>query len=97
MQDTGSCVLGPKAQALELAANLPESLATSVAPTAADTVYVANESGILLVDLASRAATALKTVKGVDIGGITRFRWYQESLVAVQRADGAPTGPSGFR
>jgi hypothetical protein len=81
--------LGPKAQALELAASLPESLATSVAPTAADAVYVANESGILLVDLASRTATALKTVKGVDIGGITRLRWYQESLVAVQRADGS--------
>jgi hypothetical protein len=81
--------LGPRAQALELAANLPESLATSVAPTAADTVYVANEGGILLVDLASRAVTVLKTAKGVDIGGITRLRWYKASLVAVQRTDGA--------
>jgi hypothetical protein len=81
--------LGPKAQALELAANLPESLATSVAPTTADTVYVANEGGILLVDLASRAVTVLKTAKGVDIGGITRLRWYKASLVAVQRTDGA--------
>lgn len=81
--------LVPKAQALELEVALPESRATSVAPAAGDTAYVANETGILLVDLASNAVTPLKTSKGVDVAGLMRLRWFKESLVAVQRIGNA--------
>lgn len=71
-------------QELELAATLPDLHATSVAPAANAVVYVAHERGILLVDLASRAATPLTSAAGVELAGVARVRWHKGSLIAVQ-------------
>jgi hypothetical protein len=80
--------LGAKGQDFELAATLPEPQAASLAPASADQVYVASQDGVLLVDVASRAVTALKAAKGLDLTGIARIRWYKGSLIAVQKAEG---------
>lgn len=84
--------LNASGQTLELAATLPDQQATSVAPGPHGAVYVANDGGILLVDLASQAVTPLRTATGVDVTGIARLRWHKGSLIAVQR-----TGDGTYR
>jgi hypothetical protein len=81
--------LAPRAKALEVAAAVPGSPATSVAPGQLGLVYVATGEGILAVDLSSRASTPLKVSKGVAIGGITRIRWFNGSLIALQQSRSA--------
>jgi hypothetical protein len=78
----------PKAQALELAATLGEVQAMSVAPGPGEGMYVATKDGITYIDLGSRAATPLKANKNVDLGGVTRVRWFKGALIGVQQADG---------
>jgi hypothetical protein len=80
--------LGAKGRDFELAATLPEPHPVSLAPASSDLVYVANQDGVLLVDVASGAVTPLKAAKGLDVTGITRLRWYKGNLVAVQKAEG---------
>ena len=78
----------PKAQALELAATLGEVQAMSLAPGPGEAMYVATKDGITYIDLGSRAATPLKANKNVDLGGVTRLRWFKGALIGVQQADG---------
>ena len=80
--------LGAKGRDFELTATLPEPQPVSLAPASSDFVYVANQDGVLRVDVASGAATPLKAAKGLDLTGITRLRWFKGNLVAVQRAEG---------
>jgi hypothetical protein len=80
--------LGAKGGDFELTATLPEPHPVSLAPASSDLVYVANQDGVLLVDVASGAVTPLKAAKGLDVTGITRIRWYKGNLVAVQKAEG---------
>ena len=80
--------LGAKGRDFELAATLPEPHPVSLAPASADHVYVANQDGVLLVDVTSRVVTSLKAAKGIDVTGITRIRWHKGSLVAVQKTEG---------
>jgi hypothetical protein len=80
--------LGAKGRDFELIATLPDLHPVSLAPASSDLVYVANPDGVLLVDGASGAVTALKAAKGLDVTGITRIRWYKGNLVAVQKAEG---------
>lgn len=80
--------LGAKGRDFELTATLPDPHPVSLAPASADHVYVANQDGVLLVDVTSRAVTSLKAAKGIDVTGITRMRWHKGSLVAVQKTEG---------
>jgi hypothetical protein len=82
--------LKPKGTSLELAASLPDSAPSSVAPAPDGVAYVACADGLRRVDLASRGSVAIKAGKGIDLTGITRVRWHQGSLIALQRiADGS--------
>jgi hypothetical protein len=80
--------LGAKGRDFELTATLPEPHPVSLAPASSELVYVANQDGVLLVDVASGAVTPLKAAKGLDVTGVTRIRWYKGNLVAVQKAAG---------
>ena len=80
--------LGAKGRDFELTATLPEPHPVSLAPASSDLAYVANQDGVLLVDVASGAVTPLKAASGLDVTGITRLRWYKGNLVAVQKAEG---------
>ncbi len=77
--------LAAKGRDFELGTTLPEPPPVSLAPAPGDLVYVANQDGVLIVDVASRAVTSLKAAAGIDVSGITRIRWYKGSLVAVQK------------
>jgi hypothetical protein len=77
--------LKPKGTSLELAAVLPDAAPASVAPASEAVVYVANAGGIVRVDLASRAAVPVKAAPGIDLNGVSWFRWHQGSLLALQR------------
>ncbi|MEP6914295.1 MAG: hypothetical protein ABJC89_01560 [Acidobacteriota bacterium] len=82
--------LKPKGTTLELAAALPDSAPASVAPAPEAVAYVACADGVRRVDLTASASIAVKAAKGIDLTGITRVRWHQGSLIAVQRtADGS--------
>jgi hypothetical protein len=77
--------LAPKGLSLDIAATLPDVALTSVAPAPDGLAYVAHAAGMMRVDLSSRTAATMKTGAGVDLMGITRVRWHQGSLVALQR------------
>jgi hypothetical protein len=79
--------LAAQGESLEMAAPLPDTMPTSIAPASSDLVYVANETGIVAVNLSTRRSAALKTGKDVDISRIARFRWYKGALVALQQTD----------
>jgi hypothetical protein len=77
--------LGAQGEALEMATPIPEVVSTTIAPAPSDLVYVANESGIIAVNLSTRRASAVKAAKDVDISRIARFRWYKGALVGLQQ------------
>ena len=89
LDTVGHRLLRPAGQgpSLELAAPLPDVVATSIAPASSDLVYVANEAGIVAVNLSTRRSAAVKAAKGVDISRIARFRWYKGALVGLQQTD----------
>ncbi|MGH9313665.1 MAG: hypothetical protein ACRD1S_10755, partial [Vicinamibacterales bacterium] len=76
--------------ALEVAAALDVSEPTSLAPAPGTAVYVSHAAGLIRVDLASNAASAVPSQEpSVELSGLERIRWRDGSLVAVQRVDGA--------
>jgi hypothetical protein len=80
--------LRPKATSLELAAVLPDTAPASVAPASDTVAYIAHAGGVTRVDLASRVNVEVRTAAGIDLTGITRLRWHQGSLIAVQQIAG---------
>lgn len=84
--------LPPHATAPEVAAILPDTAPVSIAPAENGVVYIATASGLSRLDLEARSAAAVtvKTDTGVDLGGLTRIRWHDGALAALQKAsDGA--------
>ncbi len=81
--------LRAKASDLEVAATLPDERLLSIAPASDNLAYVANETGISVVDLATGNVTALKAGARVNLARVARLRWHKGSLVGIQQADGA--------
>jgi hypothetical protein len=79
-------VAGPRARRLELAVQLDANGSSSLAPGSADIVYVARTDGIDRVDLQARRSRAVTAPAGTSLAGITRLRWHDGVLVAIQRA-----------
>src|SRR5262245_31696885 len=80
--------LRAKASELEVAATLPDERPTSIAPASDNLVYIANEAGIAVVDLAARKVTPLKAGSRVDLARVARLRWHKGSLVGIQQVEG---------
>ena len=82
--------LRPGTAAAETAATVKGGAATSLAlDGAGDVAYVAHAGGIVRVDLASGAATALTAPANVVLTGIERLRVHRGGLAAIQaRPDG---------
>ena len=78
--------LRSKAADLEVAASLKERPST-IAPASDTLVYVATADGIVVVDLSSKAVTAVKAAAGVDLTHMSRLRWHKGSLVGIQQSD----------
>jgi hypothetical protein len=79
--------LAPRASSIEIAATLPDTAPVSLAPAATGVVYVATASGLLRVDVTERSTLEVKTAKGVDVAGLTRIRWHDGALAALQKTD----------
>jgi hypothetical protein len=80
--------LRSKAADLEVAASLKERPST-IAPASDTLAYVASADGIVVVDLSSKAVTAVKAAAGVDLTHMSRLRWHKGSLVGIQQSDNA--------
>jgi hypothetical protein len=78
--------LRSKAADLEVAASFKERPST-IAPASDTLVYVAIADGIVVVDLSSKAVTAVKAAAGVDLAHMSRLRWHKGSLVGIQQSD----------
>jgi hypothetical protein len=74
--------------ALEVAATLEVSEPTSLAPSHATAVYVAHAGGLVRVDLGSKRTTQVTAQDSIALAGLERIRFWNDSLVAVQRGDG---------
>jgi hypothetical protein len=73
-------------KALQPAASLGEHRPLSIAPAAGNLAYVAHESGLLRVDLASGQVASVSAAAGVSLDGLVRLRWHDRSLVGLQQA-----------
>jgi hypothetical protein len=73
-------------KALQPAASLGEHRPLSIAPAAGNLAYVAHESGLLRVDLASGQVASVSAAAGVSLDGLVRLRWHDRSLVGIQQA-----------
>jgi hypothetical protein len=73
-------------KALQVAASLGEHRPLSIAPAAGTLAYVAHESGLLRVDLASGQVAPVSAAAGVPLDGLVRLRWHDRSLVGIQQA-----------
>jgi hypothetical protein len=84
-------VLRPGETAIKTFVALNAHNVTSVAAGGDDgAAYVADDEGILRVDLRARRASAVARPKRVSLGHVERIRWYRNSLIAVEAdADGA--------
>jgi hypothetical protein len=80
--------LRSRAADLEVAASLKERPST-IAPASDTLAYVATADGIVAVDLSTKAVTALKAARGVDLAHMSRLRWHKGSLVGIQQSDNA--------
>jgi hypothetical protein len=74
---------------MEIAATLGDGGVTSIAPASDSVAYLARTDGISRVDLGSGVTTRVKAGEGVDLGGLTRIRWYKGALVGLQQTGGA--------
>ena len=81
--------LRPRATTTELAMTLPDAGPLSVAPADENIVYVSGSAGIARVDFAAQSTVPLKPASGVDLRGLARIRWYQGSLVGIQKTSDA--------
>jgi hypothetical protein len=88
LDDSGQRIfrLRSKAADLEIAASLKER-AVTIAPASDALVYAATTSGIVVVDLSSKAVTPLKAAARVDLAHMSRLRWHKGSLVGIQQSD----------
>jgi hypothetical protein len=73
-------------KALQVAASLGEHAPVSIAPAAGTLAYVAHESGLLRVDLASGQMVPVTAAAGASLDGLIRLRWHDRSLVGIQQA-----------
>jgi hypothetical protein len=90
LDDSGQRILRLRAKStdLEVAVTLNDRPLT-IAPASDGRAYVATADGIVVVDLASRAVTALKAASGVHLARVSRLRWHKGSLVGIQQNDGS--------
>jgi hypothetical protein len=72
---------------IQLEVENPISLAA-----AGDTVYVAHDEGLSVVDLRTRRVSPVSKTKGVDLEGLKRVRASRGSLVAIQGEPESGTG-----
>jgi hypothetical protein len=79
--------LRPGARTFEVAQRLDLRGVTALAAPDDRTVFVASESGLVRVDLASRGVQQVAGVE--DLGGFASLAWRNGALVGVQRAQGA--------
>jgi hypothetical protein len=77
-------VVPPRAKRLQLAVQLDASPSSSLAPGPGEIVYVARADGIVRVDLQSRRARPVTAPAGTSLAGITRLRWHNAALLAIQ-------------
>jgi hypothetical protein len=84
--------LGPASKTLRLRSTLPIHNLTGLT-LANDTVaYVSHAGGLLRVDLAAKRSESVKSLPGIALDGIEWIGYFENSLLAVQRAsDGAMT------
>lgn len=84
-------VLRPGESAIKTFVALNAHNVTSVTAGGDDgTAYVADEGGILRVDLRARTASVVAPPKRVSLGHLERIRWYRNTLIAVEAdANGA--------
>jgi hypothetical protein len=93
--------LRPGGRSLEQVMRLDARRATALAAADERTVFVAADNGIVHVDLASRAATVVKTADALT--GIESLAWRAGALLGVQRVAESsliirvPLEPSGTR
>jgi hypothetical protein len=84
--------LRPRATALEVLARLGDLTPISIAPAPDGIAYVAHETGIQRVDLATGRGSAVTAGADVPLGGLRRIRWHRGGLVVIQK-----TGDAGQR
>jgi hypothetical protein len=80
-------VLRPGGTSLELFGRIDALGTISLAAAGEDgVIYVAHREGISRIDAKNKAAAALTSRKGIDLGNFERIRWHRRALVGVQAA-----------
>jgi hypothetical protein len=74
----------PGARALDLVVPLDVVHPASLTAAGDEVVYVAHGTGIVRVDLATRAVARVRPATGIDLESIQWIRWHHGSLVAMQ-------------